>query len=162
MGPSLTLSLTVLCASWVLYLVAVALCRGQLAQVINKQYGTRSLTSKVFFSPLGPFPGPKLAALTTWYQAYFDIWLGGQFFKEIEKLHKEYGRLRSVHKLDPLDSNMRQATLCVSILTRSTSMTRISSMISILAAQRSVTSSNGLVARRYVNLPRILSRSRKG
>ncbi len=102
---SLALGLTVVCASWVIYLVAVAIYRGQPVQLIDKLYGTRSLTLAVVFSPLARFPGPKLAALTTWYQAYFDIWLGGQFFKEIDRLHEEYGRLPSMQKIDLLEFN---------------------------------------------------------
>ena len=31
------------------------------------------------------------AAITHWYAAYYDAWLGGQYFKTIDALHAEYG-----------------------------------------------------------------------
>jgi hypothetical protein len=46
----------------------------------------------VFLSPIAQFPGPKLAAFTTGYQAYFDIVQNGQFFKHLNRLHDEYGK----------------------------------------------------------------------
>jgi len=51
----------------------------------------------VYLSPLAAFPGPKLAALTVAYQAYYDIWLGGQFFKQIDELHKKFGKSGSTN-----------------------------------------------------------------
>ena len=49
----------------------------------------------MFLSPIAHFPGPKLAAFTTSYQAYFDLVQGGQFFKHLEKLHEKYGKRSS-------------------------------------------------------------------
>ncbi|CAO1597228.1 hypothetical protein XANCAGTX0491_001048 [Xanthoria calcicola] len=46
---------------------------------------------RLYLHPIAGYPGPKLAALTTWYQAYYDIWLGGQFFLRIEEMHAQYG-----------------------------------------------------------------------
>ncbi|KAG4419362.1 hypothetical protein IFR04_007510 [Cadophora malorum] len=46
---------------------------------------------RLYFSPLAKFPGPKLAALTSLYQFYYDVIQGGQFVWEIEKMHQEYG-----------------------------------------------------------------------
>ena len=31
------------------------------------------------------------AAITHWYAAYYDAWLGGQYFKTVDALHAEYG-----------------------------------------------------------------------
>lgn len=42
--------------------------------------------------PLAKFPGPKTAAVTSWYEAYYEIVLRGQYYKQIAKLHDEYGR----------------------------------------------------------------------
>lgn len=47
---------------------------------------------RLYLSPLAKFPGPKLAALTSWYEAYYEIVLNGQFTFHIEELHRKYGK----------------------------------------------------------------------
>ncbi|PGH11422.1 hypothetical protein AJ79_04923 [Helicocarpus griseus UAMH5409] len=59
-------------AVWVFYLVCLAVYR-------------------LYLSPLARFPGPKLAALSRWYEAYYDIILGGQYYRNVDKLHDMYG-----------------------------------------------------------------------
>ncbi|KAH6628935.1 cytochrome P450, partial [Chaetomium tenue] len=51
-------------------------------------------------SPLAHIPGPKLAALTHWYEGYYEVWLGGQYFKRLEQLHKQYG---PVVRINPIE-----------------------------------------------------------
>ncbi|KAF2875491.1 trichodiene oxygenase [Massariosphaeria phaeospora] len=41
--------------------------------------------------PLARFPGPKLAAITRYYEGYYDLVQNGQYTFKIAKLHKEYG-----------------------------------------------------------------------
>jgi len=48
---------------------------------------------RLYFSPLAKFPGPKLAALSKWYEAYFEIVRNGQFTFQIDKLHEQYGKV---------------------------------------------------------------------
>lgn len=56
---------------------------------------------RLFLSPLVKFPGPKLAALSGWYEAYYDIVLRGQYEFHVAKLHEQYGsfHLCQVHSL---------------------------------------------------------------
>lgn len=46
---------------------------------------------RLFFHPLSGFPGPKLAAISRWYEGYYDVILGGQYTSKISQLHKAYG-----------------------------------------------------------------------
>jgi hypothetical protein len=57
---------------WILSLVGVAIYR-------------------LYFSPIAKFPGPKLAALTSWYEFYYDVVLKGQFTFQIQAMHRKYG-----------------------------------------------------------------------
>lgn len=57
---------------WVCYLAGLALYR-------------------LCLSPIAKFPGPKLAALSQWYEFYYDVVLGGKFIFQIQELHKRYG-----------------------------------------------------------------------
>lgn len=49
---------------------------------------------RLFFHPLSRFPGPRVAALTRWYEFYYDVIQPGQFIWKIEGLHQEYGTLK--------------------------------------------------------------------
>jgi hypothetical protein len=46
--------------------------------------------------PIAGNPGPKLAAWTTLYAAYYDVYLPGQYVFKIKKLHKRYGKSLSM------------------------------------------------------------------
>jgi hypothetical protein len=48
---------------------------------------------RLFLSPIKQFPGPRLAALSNWYEFYYDVILHGQFTNHIRDLHKIYGKL---------------------------------------------------------------------
>jgi hypothetical protein len=61
-----------LLASWLVYLAALA-------------------TYRLYLSPLAKFPGPKLAAVTKWYEFYYEVVLNGQFTFNVQELHKKYG-----------------------------------------------------------------------
>ena len=48
--------------------------------------------SRLFFSRISHIPGPKLAALTHYYQSYYDVYpRQGQFLWQCRQLHKRYG-----------------------------------------------------------------------
>jgi len=47
--------------------------------------------SRLFFHPLRDFPGPRLAAMTFLYEAYYDIVLDGGLVEQLRKLHEIYG-----------------------------------------------------------------------
>ncbi|KAI0538394.1 cytochrome protein [Xylaria digitata] len=48
---------------------------------------------RVYFSPLASIPGPKLAALTGWVEAYYELihGEGGQFMFKYREWHEKYG-----------------------------------------------------------------------
>lgn len=46
---------------------------------------------RLYYHPLARYPGPKLAALTLWYRAYYDIVLDGGWAEHIPYLHERYG-----------------------------------------------------------------------
>jgi len=43
------------------------------------------------YHPLARFPGPKIAAASYLYEAYYDWWLVGRYGKVIARMHESYG-----------------------------------------------------------------------
>lgn len=43
------------------------------------------------FHPLSRFPGPKIAAASYLYEAYYDWWTVGRYGKSIARMHEQYG-----------------------------------------------------------------------
>jgi hypothetical protein len=46
---------------------------------------------RLYLHPLAKFPGPKLAAVTRWYELYYDVIQNGQYTLKIADLHEIYG-----------------------------------------------------------------------
>ncbi|KAL3419946.1 hypothetical protein PVAG01_08445 [Phlyctema vagabunda] len=64
---------------------------GWLAIISFATYLTGLSIYRLYFHPLSKFPGPKIAAITQWYEVYFDVYLRGQYQFHIRELHKQYG-----------------------------------------------------------------------
>lgn len=48
---------------------------------------------RFYFHPIRRFPGPKLAAITSCYEFYYDVVRNGRYLFEIGQMHEKYGRL---------------------------------------------------------------------
>lgn len=59
-------------------------------------YGLGLVVYRLYLHPLAKFPGPKIAAVTSFYEGYYEIVLKGQYSKQISKLHDEYGEWYSM------------------------------------------------------------------
>ncbi|KAL2802295.1 cytochrome P450 [Aspergillus granulosus] len=51
----------------------------------------RALYNILPLHPLNHIPGPKLAAATFLYEAWFDLVLGGRYTHQIKRMHEKYG-----------------------------------------------------------------------
>jgi len=56
-------------------------------------YKALQIIYRLTLHPLARFPGPKLAAATFKYEFWFDGVKGGMYVWEIERMHREYGKL---------------------------------------------------------------------
>lgn len=69
---SATMMEVLVATAWLFYMVCWALYR-------------------LYLSPLAKVPGPKLAALTGWYEVYYDLIQPARFPWKIQELHQTYG-----------------------------------------------------------------------
>ncbi|PQE14947.1 cytochrome p450 protein [Rutstroemia sp. NJR-2017a WRK4] len=74
--------------------MAVLLYIGILALLSLAVWTIYGVIYRLYLSPIAKFPGPKLAALTLWYEFYYNIVLNGQYVFEIKKMHEKYEQLR--------------------------------------------------------------------
>ncbi|KAL4953185.1 cytochrome P450 [Aspergillus filifer] len=59
--------------------------------VVSALWTAGEAIRRLYFHPLAHIPGPRLAALTWWYEFYFDAIQPGQYVFKIQELHKQYG-----------------------------------------------------------------------
>ncbi|KAJ5893794.1 Cytochrome P450 [Penicillium taxi] len=79
------------------------------AAVLVLLRGLYLVVYRLYLSPLAKTPGPKLAALSSWYEAYYDLVSeghGGQFVFQVKRLHEKHGPIlrvgpNEVHIDDP-------------------------------------------------------------
>ena len=80
---------------------------GQLSLIIGgitlSIYWASLIVYRLYLSPLAKFPGPKLAGLTWWTEAYYELFKGdgGQFPFQYQKWHQKYGLLPGCLRLIP-------------------------------------------------------------
>ena len=60
--------------------------------VLSIGYGICLALYRVSLDPMARFPGPKIAAMTGYYEFYHDYFRNGMYVYEIEKMHKKYGK----------------------------------------------------------------------
>lgn len=78
----------------------------QIVAIVVACYTLYGAIHRLYFSPVASFPGPKLAALTFWYEIYYDIIKHGRYTWKIMELHKHYGPIirinpYEIHIIDP-------------------------------------------------------------
>lgn len=56
----------------------------------------------LYLHPLRQIPGPKLAAMTSWPDFYYDVVKDGSYLFEIRKMHDKYGEFELLSIPDAL------------------------------------------------------------
>ncbi|PYH42563.1 cytochrome P450 [Aspergillus saccharolyticus JOP 1030-1] len=92
----LSISSTIFSSTGLLYLIGIWAA----SRLVRALYNVSPL------HPLSHIPGPKLAAATFLYEAWFDLIQGGRFTHEIRRLHEIYGPVvrinpEEIHFNDP-------------------------------------------------------------
>jgi hypothetical protein len=82
-------------STWILYIVGRAFYR-------------------FYLSPIANFPGPKLAAVSRWYEFYYEVVLRGQYSFHIQDLHKKYGKMIGDQSSSNCFNSLRSNYTCVS------------------------------------------------
>ena len=55
---------------------------------------------RLYLSPIARFPGPWYAAVTLWYEFYWDAIKRGRYEWKIAELHEKYGKIASCRESD--------------------------------------------------------------
>ncbi|RDA82760.1 hypothetical protein CP532_2030 [Ophiocordyceps camponoti-leonardi (nom. inval.)] len=71
----------------------------QLVALLLLLYIAGKIIYRLYFHPLRKFPGPKLAAISSLPEFYFNVIKGGMFIWELERMHKKYGKEASSQRL---------------------------------------------------------------
>ncbi|KAM0230947.1 hypothetical protein ACHAP5_011223 [Fusarium lateritium] len=61
---------------------------------------------RLYLSPIAKVPGPKLAALTFFYEFYYDAICRGRFLWKIQELHRQYG---PIVRINPYEVHINDA-----------------------------------------------------
>ncbi|KAK2604960.1 hypothetical protein N8I77_007848 [Diaporthe amygdali] len=69
-------------------------------------YYTTLAFYRLFLHPLARFPGPRLAAISRWYEGYYDVILDGQYTSKIAELHGVYG---PIIRISPYELHVNDA-----------------------------------------------------
>jgi hypothetical protein len=72
------------------------------------------------FHPLARFPGPKIAAASYLYEAYYDWWHTGEYGKVIARMHETYGPIIRYSQPPKLEQTPKLTPPPESTLTNST------------------------------------------
>ena len=70
---------------------------------------------RLLLSPIAGFPGPKIAALTSWYEFYHDYWCLGSYVFQIEKMHQDHGRWCTIRLGEVKELTLPKAQSCALI-----------------------------------------------
>ncbi|KUJ06618.1 cytochrome P450 [Mollisia scopiformis] len=62
-----------------------------LALALSFTYAVVGAIRRRYFHPLSHIPGPLMASMTGWYEAYYDVVTGGTYVKEYTWMYKRYG-----------------------------------------------------------------------
>jgi cytochrome P450 len=62
---------------------------------------------RLFLHPLAGYPGPRIAALTVWYEFYYDGLKRGRYTFEIQRMHEKYG---PVVRISPDELHVNEPT----------------------------------------------------
>jgi len=72
------------------------------ALLVNLIYLITLPKGRSYFHPLSKFPSPRLAAISRWYEFYYDVIKDGTIVQLFLELHKKYvyrypARLKATH-----------------------------------------------------------------
>ncbi|KAK8052037.1 hypothetical protein PG993_003422 [Apiospora rasikravindrae] len=86
-------------------------------------YGLILAFYRLYLHPLAHFPGPRICAVTEWYEFYCYIVKGGQWGNQVQKMHERYG---PIVRTSPWELSIRDpefySHLYVAASTRRTNM----------------------------------------